>query len=185
LPFCGDIWTRMANEWRGNLVVATPRSVAELADTRIIARRVERIGQRPCADATAPGGIARLFIRFRARGSAPLRSSAAVEPLRQRLCDTGFIARVIADGAAAVTALAQRPPHLVIIDWNAPGFAALEVMALAHRMREPHRVRLILRGAEYRVLAFLASVTGSPLRASPAPAETWFSFLLFHTMFHA
>jgi two-component system phosphate regulon response regulator PhoB len=72
---------------------------------------------------------------------------AAVEPLRQRLCDAGFIARVIADGAAAVTALAQRPPHLVIIDWNAPGFAALEVMALAHRMREPHRVRLILLSA--------------------------------------
>jgi len=66
----------MANEWRGNLVVATPRSVAELAGTRIIARRVERIGQRPCADATAPRGIARLFIRFRARGSAPFRSSA-------------------------------------------------------------------------------------------------------------
>ena len=67
---------RMARRCQLNLVVATPRSVAELAGTRIIARRLERIGQRPCADATAPGDIARLFIRFRARGSAPLRSSA-------------------------------------------------------------------------------------------------------------
>jgi two-component system phosphate regulon response regulator PhoB len=72
---------------------------------------------------------------------------AAVEPLRCRLCDAGFDVRVIAGGAAAVTALTERPPHLVILDWNAPGFAALEVIAVTQRVRVPHRVRLILLSA--------------------------------------
>src|ERR1035438_8967339 len=72
---------------------------------------------------------------------------AAVEPLRCRPCDAGFGVRVIAGGAAAVTALTERPPHLVILDWNAPGFAALEVIAVTRRVRVPHRVRLILLSA--------------------------------------
>jgi two-component system phosphate regulon response regulator PhoB len=72
---------------------------------------------------------------------------AAVEPLRQKLCEAGFVARVIADGAAAVTALLERPPHLVVIDWNARGFAALEVIAAAQRVSLPHRVRLIILSA--------------------------------------
>jgi len=72
---------------------------------------------------------------------------AAVEPLRLRLCDAGFDVHVIAGGAAAVTALAERPPHLVILDWNAHGFAALEVIAVTRRVRVPHRVRLILLSA--------------------------------------
>jgi two-component system, OmpR family, phosphate regulon response regulator PhoB len=72
------------------------------------------------------------------------RDLAAVEPLRQRLCDAGFIARAIADGAAAVAAVMERPPHLVIVDWNAPGYAALELIANVRRMRVPHAVRMIL-----------------------------------------
>jgi two-component system, OmpR family, phosphate regulon response regulator PhoB len=72
---------------------------------------------------------------------------AAVEPLRRRLCDTGFDVHVIAGGAAAVSALTERPPHLVILDWNEPGFAALEVIAVTQRVRVPHRVRLILLSA--------------------------------------
>jgi len=72
---------------------------------------------------------------------------AAVEPLRRRLCDAGFDVHVIAGGAAAVTALTERPPHLVILDWNAPGFAALEVIAVTQRVRVPHRVRLIVLSA--------------------------------------
>jgi len=161
LRLCADNGIRMASEWQGNLVVATPRSVAELASTRIIARRVERIGQRPGADATAPGGIARLFIRFGARGSAPLRGSAPDLDTRS---------------------------SWKFIDWNAPGFAALEVMAVAHRVREPHRVRLILLSAlssEPDVGATSLNPSGSPLPARPASIETGFSFLLFHTMFHA
>ena len=52
------------------------------------------------------------------------RDVAAVEPLRQKLADAGFIVRAITEGGAAVNAVRERPPHLVIIDWNIPGFAA-------------------------------------------------------------
>ena len=52
----------------------------------------------------------------------------SVEPLRQRLSDVGFVVRAITDGSAAVAAVTERPPHLVIIDWNMPGFAALELI---------------------------------------------------------
>ena len=48
---------------------------------------------------------------------------------------------------AAVAALAERPPHLVIIDWNMPGFAALELIAARARVRAPHPVRLIILSA--------------------------------------
>jgi two-component system, OmpR family, phosphate regulon response regulator PhoB len=72
------------------------------------------------------------------------RDLAAVEPLRQKLCDAGFNARTIADGAAALAAVVERPPHLIIIDWNAPGYAALELIANVRRVRVPHAVRLIL-----------------------------------------
>jgi two-component system phosphate regulon response regulator PhoB len=75
------------------------------------------------------------------------RDIAAVEPLRQNLCDAGFVAYAIADGAAALTAVAERPPHLVIIDWNMPGFAALELIADVRRVRVPHAIRLILLSA--------------------------------------
>jgi len=45
------------------------------------------------------------------------RDVAAVEPLRQTLGEAGFAVRVITDGPAAIAAVAERPPHLVIIDW--------------------------------------------------------------------
>jgi two-component system, OmpR family, phosphate regulon response regulator PhoB len=72
------------------------------------------------------------------------RDVAAVEPLRQKLSDAGFAVRAIADGAAAVTAVAERPPHLVIIDWNMPGLAALELIHGVRRVRAPQAVRLII-----------------------------------------
>ena len=73
---------------------------------------------------------------------------AAVEPLRQRLFDTGFVVRAITDGAAAVAAVTDRPPHLVIIDWNMPGFAALELIQdVRHRARAAHAVRVIILSA--------------------------------------
>jgi two-component system, OmpR family, phosphate regulon response regulator PhoB len=75
------------------------------------------------------------------------RDVAAVEPLRQRLGDAGFIVRAITDGSAAIVAVAERPPHLVIIDWNMPGFAALEVIQGVHRARAPQAVRLIILSA--------------------------------------
>jgi len=75
------------------------------------------------------------------------RDVATVEPLRQKLSEAGFVVRAIIDGAAAVTAVAERPPHLVIVDWNMPGFAALELIQGVRRARVPQAVRLIILSA--------------------------------------
>jgi two-component system, OmpR family, phosphate regulon response regulator PhoB len=75
------------------------------------------------------------------------RDVAAVEPLRQRLGEVGFIVRAITDGNAAISAVAERPPHLVIIDWNMPGLAALEVIQGVRRARTPQAIRLIILSA--------------------------------------
>ncbi len=75
------------------------------------------------------------------------RDVASVEPLRQRLGEAGFIVRAISDGSAAMEAVAERPPHLVIIDWNVPGLAALEVIQGVRRARMPQAVRLIILSA--------------------------------------
>jgi len=63
------------------------------------------------------------------------RDVAAVEPLRQKLGEAGFVVRVITDGSAAIAAVAERPPHLVIIDWNMPSLAALDVIQSVRRAR--------------------------------------------------
>jgi DNA-binding response OmpR family regulator len=75
------------------------------------------------------------------------RDVAAVEPLRHRLTEVGFAVRAIAEGSAAVQAVAERPPHLVIIDWNMPGFAALEVIQGIRKARLPQAARLIILSA--------------------------------------
>ena len=75
------------------------------------------------------------------------RDIAAVEPLRQRLGEVGFIVRAITDGSSAISAVAERPPHLVIIDWNMPGLAALEVIQGVRRARTPQATRLIILSA--------------------------------------
>jgi two-component system phosphate regulon response regulator PhoB len=75
------------------------------------------------------------------------RDVATVEPLRQKLSDAGFAVRVIADGTAALASIAERPPHLVIIDWNTPGFAALELIRILRRTRLPQAARLIILSA--------------------------------------
>lgn len=72
------------------------------------------------------------------------RDIASVEPLRQKLSDAGFAVRAITDGAAAVAAVTERPPHLVIVDWNMPGFAALELIQGVRRAPVPQAVRLII-----------------------------------------
>ena len=72
------------------------------------------------------------------------RDVASVEPLRQKLGEAGFVVRAITDGSAAIAAVAERPPHLVIIDWNMPGLAALEVIEGVRRARVPQAVRLII-----------------------------------------
>ena len=75
------------------------------------------------------------------------RDVASIEPLRQKLSESGFVVRAIADGSAAIAAVAERPPHLVIIDWNMPGLAALEVIQGVRRARLPQTVRLIILSA--------------------------------------
>src|SRR5271165_5004024 len=75
------------------------------------------------------------------------RDVATVEPLRQKLSEAGFVVRAITDAAAAVTAVAERPPHLVIVDWNMPGFAALELIQGVRRAQVPQAVRLIILSA--------------------------------------
>ena len=75
------------------------------------------------------------------------RDVATVEPLRHRLAEKGFTVRAIADGHAAACALAERPPHLVIIDWNMPGFAGLELVQGLRRVRTPQAMRLIILSA--------------------------------------
>jgi two-component system phosphate regulon response regulator PhoB len=75
------------------------------------------------------------------------RDVAAVEPLRQKLGEAGFAVRVITDGSAAIAAVAERPPHLVIIDWNMQSLAALDVIQSVRRARLPQTVRLIILSA--------------------------------------
>jgi two-component system phosphate regulon response regulator PhoB len=75
------------------------------------------------------------------------RDVASVEPLRQRLGEAGFVVRAISDGSAAITAVSERPPHLVIIDWNMPGLAALELIQGVRKARLPQAVRLIILSA--------------------------------------
>jgi two-component system phosphate regulon response regulator PhoB len=75
------------------------------------------------------------------------RDVEGVEPLRQKLRGSGFDVRVITDGPDAIKAMAERLPHLVIIDWNMPDFAALDLIAAVRRARVPHTVRLILLSA--------------------------------------
>ena len=72
------------------------------------------------------------------------RDVASVEPLRQKLAEAGFVVRAIAEGGAALQAIEERPPHLVIVDWNMPGPAALDLIKGVRRVRTPQPVRLII-----------------------------------------
>ena len=66
----------LASQFRENLA----RGIAQLAGARTSARGMERRGQRHGDTGAAPaGGIARLFIRLRARGTAHL--VAALRPV--------------------------------------------------------------------------------------------------------
>lgn len=75
------------------------------------------------------------------------RDVAALEPLRQKLSEAGFAVRAITDGAAALAAVAERPPHLVIIDWNIGGFAAVELVRVVRGAPSAQPVRLIILSA--------------------------------------
>jgi two-component system, OmpR family, phosphate regulon response regulator PhoB len=86
------------------------------------------------------------------------RDLAAVESLRQELSGMGFAVRAIADCSAAAVAIVERPPHLVIVDWDMPGFTALDLIEGIRAARAPQTVRLIILSAlagEHNVVAGL------------------------------
>jgi two-component system phosphate regulon response regulator PhoB len=70
--------------------------------------------------------------------------AAAIEPIRQRLSDLGFCVRHEADAAAAINKFSESPPALAMLDWNIPGFTAMEVIRRVRAARAPHAVRLII-----------------------------------------
>jgi two-component system, OmpR family, phosphate regulon response regulator PhoB len=72
------------------------------------------------------------------------RDIATVEPLRQQLRHAGFIVLAITDGPAAAAAIARRPPQLIIVDWNMPGLAALELIDQVRAARRLQPLRLII-----------------------------------------
>ena len=72
------------------------------------------------------------------------RDVAAIEPLRQKLSEAGFAVRAITDGSSAIAAVSERPPHLLVIDWNVPGFAAIDVIQRLRGAKTSHSVRLII-----------------------------------------
>jgi two-component system phosphate regulon response regulator PhoB len=72
------------------------------------------------------------------------RDVATVEPLRQQLKQAGFVALAMTDGAAALIALRERPPQLVIVDWNMPGLAALDLIECVRKARLVQPLRLII-----------------------------------------
>lgn len=71
----------------------------------------------------------------------------AVDPLRQKLGEAGFSVRAISNGSTAMAVVAERPPHLIIIDWNMPGLGALELIQRLRGARAPQTVRLIILSA--------------------------------------
>ena len=86
------------------------------------------------------------------------RDLAAVESLRQVLAGIGFAVRAITDCSAAAVAIVERPPHLVIVDWDMPGFTALDLIEGIRAARAPQSVRLIIMSAlagEHNVVAGL------------------------------
>ena len=72
------------------------------------------------------------------------RDIATVEPLHEQLRHAGFNVMAITDGAAAGAAIAQRPPHLIMVDWNMPGLAALELIDRVRAARRLQPIRLII-----------------------------------------
>jgi len=86
------------------------------------------------------------------------RDLAAVESLRQELSSAGIAVHAITDCLAAALAIMERPPHLVIVDWNMPGFTALDLIEGIRAARAPQTVRFIILSAlagEHNVVAGL------------------------------
>jgi len=86
------------------------------------------------------------------------RDIATLEPLRQQLKDAGFAVLALSEGAAAILAVELRPPQLVIMDWNMPGLAPLELLECVRKARLVQPLRLIILSdlsAEHEIVSGL------------------------------
>ncbi len=72
------------------------------------------------------------------------RDLATVEPLRHQLMAAGFTVLAITDGPSALVAVEERPPRLLIVDWNIPGLAVLDLIERVRRIRLVQPLRLII-----------------------------------------
>jgi two-component system phosphate regulon response regulator PhoB len=72
------------------------------------------------------------------------RDVATVEPLRQQLSNSGFVVSAITDASAAVKALAERPPRLVVIEWNMQGLAPVDLIERIRSARQLQPLRLVI-----------------------------------------
>jgi two-component system phosphate regulon response regulator PhoB len=72
------------------------------------------------------------------------RDVATIELLCEQLKEAGFGVLAITDGAVAADIIAERPPQLIIVDWNMPGLAALQFIERVHDARRLQSMRLII-----------------------------------------
>jgi two-component system phosphate regulon response regulator PhoB len=75
------------------------------------------------------------------------REIAAAEAIRQTLSDGGFSVSAMTDSSAALASLWERPPDLILFDWNMPGVAAQDLLRAIRRARTDRRIRLIIVSA--------------------------------------
>jgi two-component system, OmpR family, phosphate regulon response regulator PhoB len=75
------------------------------------------------------------------------RDVAIVEPLRLGLAGAGFVVRAITDKVAAMAAIVERPPQLVIVDWNMPNHGGLELIQVVRDANPRDGIGLIILSA--------------------------------------
>jgi two-component system, OmpR family, phosphate regulon response regulator PhoB len=72
------------------------------------------------------------------------RDVATVEPLREQLSNLGFVVCTITDASAALKALTERPPRLLIIEWNLQGLAPVGLIERIRAARQLQPIRWII-----------------------------------------
>jgi two-component system phosphate regulon response regulator PhoB len=75
------------------------------------------------------------------------REIAAAEAIRKTLSEGGFSVSAMADPFAVLAAISERPPDLVLIDWDMPGIAALDLFRAIRGARTDRSIRLIILSA--------------------------------------
>jgi len=75
------------------------------------------------------------------------REIAAAEALRKTLSEGGFSVSAMTNPLAVLAAVGERPPDLVLIDWDMPGVLALDLIQAIRRARTDRVIRLIILSA--------------------------------------